>query len=220
MKRIISILMLCILPVALHAEGESYSDVGTSNWFYDSVESFVEQEYLDASKDKFRPADLALRSEFIKLVVEINGGIIDELPDMPGFSDVSPGDWFFGYMEEAGREEWLKGDGDCYSVSRFDSAHRDTDIKCFVRPHSNISRAEAAVIVRRAFGKSRLGKAPAFSDNPAGSWFSDAIQAAADHCILKGDDGTRKVRPGDPVNRAEMVTMLYRVDSGGRYPEC
>jgi amidase len=210
MKKIISILALCILPLALHAEEKTYSDVGTSNWFYDSVESFVDQGYLDSSKSKFRPGDLALRSEFIKLVVEINGGIIDELPSNPGFSDVSPGDWFFGYMEEAGREGWLKGDSDCYNRAN----------ECYVRPHSNISRAEAAVIVRRAFGKKRLGKAPAFSDNPAGSWFSDAIQAAADNCILKGDDGTRKVRPHDPVNRAEMVTMLYRVDSGGKYPDC
>ena len=74
--------------------------------------------------------------------------------------------------------------------------------------------------MQRAFGKKRLGRAPAFADNSAGEWFTEAIQAAADHCILRGDDGTRNVRPHDPVNRAEMVAMLYRVDEGGEYPDC
>ena len=157
----------------------------------------------------FRPGDQSTRSEFIKLVVELNGGILDEIPSQSSFADVSPGDWFFGYLEESAREGWTRGDNNCYGTK-----------PCRVRPHDPITRAEAAVLVRRAFGKKRTGKAPAFADNPVGEWFTEEIQGAADHCVLRGDDGTRNVRPHDFVNRAEMVAMLYRVDEGGEYPDC
>ena len=214
-----------ILPASLFAQSLPYADITPGAWFAQEVESFIAEGYLDPSQENFRPGDSALRSEFLKLVVELNGGILDEIPSYPSFSDVSPGDWFFGYMEEAAREGWIRGDDNCYRAStspriRGATADRRDDTVCTVRPRDSISRAEAATLIQRAFGKTRLGKAPAFSDSPAGNWFTDAVQAAADHCILRGDDGARTVRPHDPLNRAEMVVMLFRVDNGGVYPDC
>lgn len=200
--------MFFLLPLVFAADLH-YADVPPDAWYREEVQEFLNQGYLDSRQPLFRASDRSIRAEFIKLVVELNGGILDEIPSKPSFSDVSAGDWFFGYLEESGREGWTKGDGDCFGKK-----------PCNVRPHDPITRAEAAVLMRRAFGKKRLGKAPAFADNPAGDWFTDAVQAAADHCILRGDDGTRNVRPHDFVNRAEMVAMLYRVDAGGEYPDC
>lgn len=233
---------LLFLPLHIFAQNLPYADITPDAWFADEVEGFLDEGYLDPSQENFRSGDSALRSEFLKLIVELNGGILDELPTESSFSDVSVGAWFFGYVEEAAREGWIRGDGNCYRASPFDSsrepvlsrsrsaelapasapgasAGRQDDI-CNARPADPITRAEAAALIRRAFGKTRLGKAPAFSDNPAGSWFTDVVQAAADHCILRGDDGARTVRPHDPLNRAEMVVMLWRVDHGGVYPDC
>ena len=211
-------LALLLLPLSF-AANLHYADIPPDAWYREEVQEFLNQGYLDSRQPLFRAADRSTRAEFMKLVVELNGGILDEIPSKPSFSDVSAGDWFFGYLEESGREGWTRGDGDCFGASTpLRSAQHD--VKCTVRPHDPIMRAEAAVLMRRAFGKKRLGKAPAFADNPAGDWFTDAIQAAADHCILRGDDGTRSVRPHDFVNRAEMVVMLYRVDEGGEYPDC
>jgi hypothetical protein len=92
--------------------------------------------------------------------------------------------------------------------------------QCLARPLDPISRAEAAAIIRRAFGTVPLDRAPVFSDNPQEQWFFTVVQAAADHCILRGDPDTGKVRPLDLLNRAEMVVMLFRIDRAGTYPDC
>ena len=198
-----------MVPFSAFAQGLPYNDVPDGIWYEDEVKEFLSLGYLDENQESFRAGDRALRSEFMKLVVELNGGILDEIPAKPTFSDVSPGDWFFGYLEEAAREGWTQGDGNCYGKD-----------SCNVRPRDPISRAEAAILVRRAFGKKLLKRAPAFSDNTSGQWFTEAVQAAADHCVLRGDDGKRTVRPHDLLNRAEMVVMLQRVDGGGTYPGC
>ena len=179
----------------------AYSDVSAGAWFGDSVKAFTDAGYLDATQARFRPGDNANRAEFVKLVVELNGGILSTPPAVASFDDVSTGAWFYGYMEEAGKEGWVRGDGDCYGKH-----------PCWARPAANINRAEAAALIVRAFGLTPTGDAKQFVDNPSGQWYTSVVQTAADHCVLQGDDATGRARPGDNMNRAEMVTMLYRVD--------
>ena len=199
---------LLFAPLPLLAEEPAFSDI-PGVWYESAVKDFLAQGYLDAAQPTFRGGERANRAEFVKLIVALNGGIIEETPKQSSFEDVSTSDWFFPFFEEAAREQWIRGDGDCFGQR-----------SCKVRPSAPVSRAEAAVLVVRAFGKKSLGTAPAFADNPPGSWFSHAIQIAADHCILRGDEGSRNVRTGDPLNRAEMVVMLSRIDEGKEYPNC
>lgn len=187
----------------------AYRDVSSDAWYGPAVMDFADKGYLDMSQTQFRPGDLATRSEFTKLLVELNGGILGTAPAVPSFDDVAVGAWYFGYLEEAGAEGWVKGDGNCYG------AH-----PCNARPNANVNRAEAAALINRAFGVSATGEAPTFVDNPSGQWYTEDIQTAADNCVLQGDDATGKVRPADPMNRAEMVVMLHRVDAGMQYPNC
>ena len=184
----------------------AYSDVPAGVWYEEAVESFLDNGYLDASQTRFRGSDPATRAEFVKLVVELNGGILGTAPAQPSFDDVAPGTWFYGYMEEAGKEGWVRGDNDCYG------SH-----PCYARHGAKINRAETAALIVRAFGLEWTGDAPQFIDNPSGQWYTDVIQTAADACVLQGDDSTGRVRPGDYMNRAEMVTILYRVDQGLTY---
>ena len=187
----------------------AYSDVPNGIWYENAVDDFVTAGYLDASQDRFRGGDPALRAEFIKLVVELNGGILGTAPSVPSFEDVVSGAWYYGYMEEAAAEGWVRGDGNCYG------SH-----PCNARPGARINRAEAGALINRAFGLVGTGDAPQFVDNPSGQWYTQDIQVAADNCILQGDDGRGTVRPGDNMNRAEMVVMLHRVDMGLQYPDC
>ncbi|PIR49106.1 hypothetical protein COU80_01700 [Candidatus Peregrinibacteria bacterium CG10_big_fil_rev_8_21_14_0_10_55_24] len=184
----------------------AYTDVPSGVWFEDAVEAFLDMGYLDASQTRFRGGDSANRAEFVKLVVELNGGILSTPPAVPSFDDVATGAWYYGYFEEAGKEGWVRGDGDCYG------GH-----PCYARPAANINRAEAAALIVRAFGLEATGDASQFVDNPSGQWYTNVIQTAADHCVLQGDGDTGRVRPGDNMNRAEMVTMLFRVDQGLAY---
>src|SRR3989338_3702249 len=112
-------------------------------------------------------------------------------------------------MEEAAAEGWVRGDGNCYG-----------SLPCYARPGAKINRAESAALINRSFGLVGTGDAPQFVDNPSGQWYTNDIQVAADNCILQGDDGRGTVRPGDNMNRAEMVVMLHRVDMGLQYPDC
>jgi hypothetical protein len=181
----------------------AYSDVPAGVWYEDAVDAFTDAGYLDESQTRFRGGDNANRAEFIKLVVELNGGILSTPPAVPSFDDVKPGAWYYGYMEEAAKEGWVKGDNNCYG------SH-----PCYSRPGANINRAEAAALIVRAFGLDATGDADAFVDVPSGQWYTDAIQTAADHCVIQGDDATGRARPADFMNRAEMVVMLNRVDAG------
>lgn len=181
----------------------AYSDVPAGVWYEDAVDAFTDAGYLDSSQTRFRGGDNANRAEFTKLVVELNGGILGTPPAVPSFDDVLAGAWYYGYMEEAGKEGWVKGDNNCYG------SH-----PCYARPSANINRAEAAALIVRAFGLDATGDAPSFVDVPSGQWYTSVVQTAADHCVLQGDDSTGRARPSDFMNRAEMVVMLYRVDMG------
>ncbi len=184
----------------------AYSDVSAGVWYEEAVDAFTDAGYLDASQTKFRGGDQANRAEFVKLIVELNGGILSTPPAVPSFSDVATSAWYYGYMEEAAKEGWVRGDKDCYGTK-----------PCNARPGANINRAEAAALIVRAFSLEATGDAPQFVDNPTGQWYTDAIQTAADSCVLQGDDSTGRVRPSDSMNRAEMVVMLHRVDQGLQY---
>ncbi len=200
---------LSVVAMALTQAGPvfaAYSDVSPGVWFADAVSAFVDAGYLDAGQARFRGGDSANRAEFVKLVVELNGGILSTPPAVPSFDDVAAGAWYYGYFEEAGKEGWVRGDQNCYGTR-----------PCYARPSAKINRAEAAALIARAFGLESTGAAPQFVDNPSGQWYTDVIQTAADHCVLQGDDSTGRVRPGDFMNRAEMVVMLHRVDQGLSY---
>ena len=198
----VAAIMLSQVATALAA----YSDVPAGVWYEDAVKAFSDAGYLDATQTKFRGTDNANRAEFVKLVVELNGGVINTAPAVPSFDDVATGAWYYKYFEEAGKESWVRGDGSCYG-----------NHPCYARPSANINRAEAAAIIVRAFGLESSGSAAQFVDNPTGKWFTSDIQTAADHCVLQGDDATGRVRPDDNMNRAEMVVMLHRVDQGLTY---
>ncbi|MDD5623485.1 MAG: S-layer homology domain-containing protein [Candidatus Peribacteraceae bacterium] len=184
----------------------AYSDVPSGVWYGEAVQAFTDLGYLDAAQSRFRGGDPANRAEFVKLVVMLNGGLLSTPPAVPSFNDVPTGAWYYSYMEEAAKEGWVRGDGDCYGSK-----------PCYARPSANINRAESAALIVRSFGLESTGAAAQFVDNPSGQWYTDAIQTAADHCVLQGDDSTGRVRPGDNMNRAEMVVMLHRVDQGLTY---
>ncbi len=184
----------------------AYSDVPAGVWYKDAVDAFTADGILDSTQARFRGSDLANRAEFVKLLVELNGGLLSTPPAVASFDDAKASAWYYAYMEEAGKEGWVKGDGNCYG------SH-----PCYARPAANINRAEAAALIVRAFALEGTGDAPQFVDNPTGQWYTSAIQTAADYCVLQGDDSTGRVRPSDNMNRAEMVVMLHRVDMGMTY---
>jgi len=179
-------------------------DVGSADWFSFAIGEFTAAGHISANAS-FRPGDMATRAEFIDLLIKAKGGVSGQYQSQ-SFSDVPLSSPFFAVFEEAGVNGWVKGSGDCYGKK-----------PCNAKPNDRVNRAEAAALLNRAFGLDALSEAPAFNDNTEGAWFHDAIRTAADHCVLKGDANTGRVRPGDSMNRAEMAVMISRITKGHTY---
>jgi len=188
------------------------SDVPSNAWYRDALSSFVEDEDVSAD-EPFRPSDRSTRGDFIRLLVKSmdipmpRSVLVDAGLAGASFDDV-PGK-YQDYYELAALKGWVKGEGDCYGRH-----------PCYGHPGRPINRAEAAALIIRAHNLSSGDEAPQFNDVPPGDWYAENIRIAGSHCILKGDEGTGRVRPADTLNRAEMVVMIRRASQQLKYPNC
>lgn len=207
-----------VLTLALHAHAAPppYADVPPDIWYAEAVRSMLDDGILDATKTEFRGGAPATRAELLKLIVELNGGILGDHETKPAFSDVPVTAWYHPYFAEAKEEAWVLGDGSC--------ALQASGL-CNARPDAVIARAEAIALIVRAYGLETTGPMDRWKDAPEGAWFLESVQAAADNCVIAGtatDDAGRTVRPFDPLNRAEMAMMLHNLEASlsGSGPAC
>ena len=116
---------------------KSFSDLKTSHWCYEKIMDFLGRGFVDGYEDgTFRPDQTITRAEFVKIVNNFFG--YDSTPEenaKSSFSDVSEEDWYFGYVEEAVENGYIKG----YTDGTF-------------RPFETIRRQEATVILSRILG--------------------------------------------------------------------
>jgi hypothetical protein len=120
-------------------------------------------------------------------------------PVSPSFDDVRADLWYYPYVEQAAQGGWILGYGNCYGTH-----------PCAAKPAEFITRAEEAAMIVRMLNLQPTHTAAPFPDVPANAWYAEAIQTAADHGILLGEDGTRLAAPERRVTRAESVLMLSR----------
>ncbi len=183
-----------------------YLDVPPGVWYEEALERLLRRGALDASQPRFHATEPAVRAAFATMLVRLRSTLTPD-PTVPvSFDDTDATAWYHPFVEDAARHGWMLGYGDCYGTR-----------PCFTKPLHTATRAEAAVMVVRTYGLTPLGLAPAFSDVPSAAWYADAVQTAADHCLLQGDAGTSFVAPDRTVNRAEMAVLLDRVERDLRY---
>jgi hypothetical protein len=203
---IIGTLVFTSSPLAFAAM-TSFSDISSGVWYEQSVANLVRSGALHSSQTRFRPNDLATRSEVFNMLVSMNDVTLAD-PSKPSFSDVPRSSTSFQSIETAAREGWLEGDKSCYGKGL---------VTCTASPFDRINRAEMAILLQRSFKLHTLNTAPRASDISSSDWFTDAVQAAADHCILQGDDVTGLVRPASLMNRSEMIVMFDRASMNQTY---
>jgi len=202
-----SVLLSFLVSTALAQEAAlPFQDVPSDAWYAPALEKLLLKGWIQ-SGETFRGTDPANRAEFIKLLVDASGGFLLEHPEESSFDDIALDAWFRPYFEEAALEGWVRGEGNCFGRN-----------PCNARPNDSITRAEAAALIVRTFGFETRGEAREFPDVNVNAWYAAEIEAAADNCVIAGDDATGNVRPADPVNRAEMAAMVVRADAAER--EC
>lgn len=123
------------------------------------------------------------------------GGQLD--PEIPDFTDVRLGDWFFDDLSLVYTLGVVKGSSD----GTF-------------RPYAEVSRAQFAAFVARAFVPEALDNpapaAPTFSDVPPSFWGYAEIEAAAAAGLVRGTGDGSHFSPNAPMTRAQMAAMLCR----------
>lgn len=105
------------------------------------------------------------------------------------FSDM-PNDWSTNALEEAVTNGLLMGAGQK------------------IMPDANLTRAQMAAMIVRAFGAFKNGDITAFTDVKSTDWFKDDLEKAFQMGVLEGWDG--KLNPNDPITRQEAFVILAR----------
>ena len=163
------------------------------------MKALLDQGVLDPTQKTFRAADSAVRAEFAKVLVKLQKIAAPRVPATPSFEDTDVDAWYNPFIEESATRGWMKGYNNCYGTH-----------PCSVMPGAATTRAEAIAMIVRYYDFKPKNVAPMFADVSKDAWYRDVLQAAADRCIVLGDDLTGLVAPSRLVNRAEMVSLFAR----------
>ena len=106
------------------------------------------------------------------------------------FNDVSSNYWASSFINELSRRDIIAG----FPDGSF-------------RPDQNVTRAQFAAIVRKAFEKSPERSAINFTDVPANYWASSAIEEAYRTGFLSGYPGNR-FQPEQNIPREQVLVSL------------
>lgn len=107
------------------------------------------------------------------------------------FADVKRSQWYYEHVENAVSLGLFSGD----TNGRF-------------RPTDNITRAEFASVMAKSLGVDVSSyQGASFSDVSVGKWYAPAVAWAKASGLMSGDGGNI-FRPGDPITRQEMCTVL------------
>lgn len=83
-------------------------------------------------------------------------------------------------------------------------------------PEGELTRAMFVTILYRAEGSPDMtGKTAAFTDVPAGQWYSDAVVWATENRIVNGTSATT-YEPDAPITREQIATILFRYSKAAK----
>ena len=172
-----------------------------------TVPGVTETEYHGAyivgyTNGAFGPEKDMSRSEAAAIFARLLADKLDEhIPSGGGvrFRDIKPGDWYAGYVQ------YLTGYG--VAVGYNDRTYRGEEA---------ITRAEFTAMAARFFdvygdgAEDIMEQYEGFDDVSDGYWAAEYIKDAAIHGWVEGyGDGT--FRADDPIDRAEVVTIVNRL---------
>ncbi|MDE7261250.1 MAG: S8 family serine peptidase [Oscillospiraceae bacterium] len=174
-------------------------DSDLSGWYHDAVDYVLDHDIMDTDSEmRFRPEEMALRSEIVKALYQASGSPASKLAvsDLP-FKDVSSRASYARAVCWAYENKVVNG--------QTETAFAGND---------GVSRQQFAVMLWRcAKLNNSLGSASgslsAFPDRGSvAAWAQEAMTWAVGRGIIGGQDG--KLNPDGPVTRAQAAQMLAR----------
>ena len=206
-QRILSALLaLCIVftlvPTALAAKADDFTDVSRSDWFYDYVDYVSSKGYFRGTTETtFSPQRNMTRAMFVVVLSRFDGAKGDS--SQSAFTDVAPGAWCTAAINWAAANKIVEGKGDGTFA-----------------PDAPITRAQMCAIINRYLNYykkgnkvtlSQTGSVSAMSDqNTVPSYAVDAIKQCQRYGLIIGfKDGT--FRPNALSTRAHVAAVIYRM---------
>ena len=206
-QRILSALLaLCIVftlvPTALAAKADDFTDVSRSDWFYDYVDYVSSKGYFRGTTETtFSPQRNMTRAMFVVVLSRFDGAKGDS--SQSAFTDVAPGAWCTAAINWAAANKIVEGKGDGTFA-----------------PDAPITRAQMCAIINRYLNYykkgnkvtlSQTGSVSAMSDqNTVPSYAVDAIKQCQRYGLINGfKDGT--FRPNALSTRAHVAAVIYRM---------
>lgn len=206
-QRILSALLaLCIVftlvPTALAAKADDFTDVSRSDWFYNYVDYVSSKGYFRGTTETtFSPQRNMTRAMFVVVLSRFDGAKGDS--SQSAFTDVAPGAWCTAAINWAAANKIVEGKGDGTFA-----------------PDAPITRAQMCAIINRYLNYykkgnkvtlSQTGSVSAMSDqNTVPSYAVDAVKQCQRYGLINGfKDGT--FRPNALSTRAHVAAVIYRM---------
>ncbi len=216
MKKVFLIPVFILTLMIGQVAGAAFSDVTTSTSYASSIQWMADNGVIQGYPDgTFMPDQCVNRAEFLKMMYLTLGTNIIVSDAHAGsmyyadyFSDVSPEEWYWPYVDQGIRDEAVQG----YPDRTF-------------KPGQCVNRAEAikmAVVGFDLLNEESLNR----GDNvyrdvlPGNNWFDVYIYSAVDRNAVGKDHVTQLAadsmneiyfHPGDSMSRKEVAEMLYRM---------
>lgn len=197
--RFTAFLSLFFLPTIVFAATMPFKDVPSDSYYYQPVFTALDQEVI-TSGTYFYPGKALTRAEFIDWMVKT----IDAepvFPDVPSFKDVQKTHFAYTAIETGKKFGLVSGTqtADFKPTGNFE-------------PGKLVNRAEAAVIIMKAFMQVEAKTGVTFPDLKQVPWAVDAIKRAATAGFFKGYPD-KTFGPANNILRAEGITVFMQVQA-------
>lgn len=126
--------------------------------------------------------------------------VMAQTNELEKFTDVVNGSWYVSAIENAVKNDLLGG-------------YPDKTI----RPNGNITRAEIASVISKAFAATEIGYIGNYQDVAYTSWYYEAMQKVVNMGLFTGDNNF-KLNPEAPITREEVavvITKAFELESTG-----
>jgi hypothetical protein len=169
-----------------------FKDTGANFWAEKEVDYLINNGIISGYPDGDFQPNTALNRVQAAILLARTMNLNTSSATNPGFSDVPSSYRFYGEIAAVAKAGFMQG-----------KKHGE-----IFDPYAKLTRAEMAVIMKRAFKLPDASK-NTFSDNYASSFAYDAVKSLADSGITKGYSD-RTFRPANPLSRTEFSVFLYR----------
>lgn len=170
-------------------QANGFTDLA-GHWSESDVKALSDKKIINGYEDKtFRPDNGVTRAEAATIITKAFEIVASE--EKGAFSDVSPEEWYYTYINDLYQAGILKGDGDA------------------IRPQGSLTRQDMCVLIYRCLNQEGTEAELTFSDaETISDYAKEAISYLAANGIVSGYNN--EFMPKDNITRGQLCAIVNR----------